>query len=78
LAFLAEIEAANYWTVPAWRESNTTMDGAMWMIEGRRGSTYRVVSRSNFPDPALNHLVYALFQIANIAPPEGVLRPNIP
>ena len=42
---------------------------------GRRGPIYRVVSRDNFHDPALEHLIRELFKAAGLSIPEE-MRPR--
>lgn len=76
-AFLGAVDGAKYWTTPGWRDGGAE-DGAIWVIEGRRGPIYRVVSRNNFRDPALEHLIRELFRGAGLSIPEEMLPRSHP
>lgn len=76
-AFLGAVDGAKYWTTPGWRDGGVE-DGAIWVLEGRRGPIYRVVSRDNFHDPALEHLIRELFKAAGLSILEEMRPPSQP
>ena len=68
--FLADVDGSKFWTMPGWRTSTETDDGAAWIMEGRKDGVYRMVSRTNVPDMAFENLVRDLFDLARLAIPE--------
>lgn len=59
-------DAANFWTTPAWRSQPDTMDGYVWIIEGRRAGNYRMVIRDNFRDRPFERFALQILKIAGV------------
>jgi hypothetical protein len=75
-AFIATVEKAGFWVVPLRPPTQTVavLDGATWIVEGRRGGTYRVLPLS-FERPALVEMSRTFFSLAGLdVPPELMNR----
>jgi hypothetical protein len=60
---LSALAAANFWTFEKCDSAETCLDGADWLIEGRRGNIYRGLSRWS-PDGELYDLGKLFFDLA--------------
>jgi hypothetical protein len=54
------------WQQPSFAVKPDVMDGAMWIVEGRRGSAYHAVLRSNVAEEALRELAMTLFDVSGM------------
>lgn len=67
----SSLARAKFWIIPPW-ENSLADDGAMWVIEGRLGSGYRVVNRPNPTDPSFKEAGRSFFRLAGLPiPPEA-------
>jgi hypothetical protein len=69
-AFLEAVDNARFWMIPNWRNTPNVSDGQIWVMEGRREGTYRVVTRVNADDPFLEEAIRMLMHLAGMEVPE--------
>jgi hypothetical protein len=69
-ALLDAVEKARFWMIPSWRLTPDVDDGQIWVMEGRREGTYRVVTRVNTSDPSLEDAIRMLMRLAGMVVPE--------
>lgn len=68
--FLDALEAADFWTAPHYVSSGVD-DGHFWVVEGRKGTTYRVSTRHSADDLKFEDAVRVLTRLARAkVPPE--------
>ena len=56
------------WQDPSFAVNPDVFDGAMWIVEGRKGSAYHAVLRSNVVQEALRQLALTLFEVSGMNP----------
>lgn len=67
---LQAVASAKLWTTPA-LDGSVVEDGAVWFIEARRETSYRIVTRINEPDETLK-VLRQLLEMAGADVPAGV------
>ena len=64
------------WDAPGWDYSSEVDDGPTWVLELRRGATYKLIVRNGKFDPLVDQATRALFEAAQAPIPDEKGIPN--
>jgi hypothetical protein len=71
-ALTTAIHSADFWALPTEEQTNAVvLDGAQWILEGRRGDEYHAVHRSSPKSGPYRDASLQLLQAAGISTPSG-------
>lgn len=65
---LAAFGQFGLWQQPSFAVTPDVLDGAMWIVEGRKGSAYHAFVRSNVAQEVLHELALTLFDVSGMNP----------
>jgi len=64
------IRQSRFWSLPGAKAGNNGADGATWMLEGRRGRTYHLITKWSPEDNPFRRAALTLLRLAGFDDPE--------
>jgi len=64
------IRQSRFWSLPGAKDSNAGADGSTWMLEGRRGRTYHLMTTWSPQDSPFRRAALTLLRLAGFDDPE--------